>query len=317
MGAVYVVEQLSTGKSRALKVMRSGLAGSEELRRRFRQEARAGARIESEHVVEVHSAGVDDATGAPYLVMELLEGEDLAGRVARSGPLTPAEARDLFDQLCHAVAAAHDAGIVHRDLKPENVFLAIAKRAGDDSRLHVKVLDFGIAKAVAEAATTGATMSMIGTPLWMAPEQTDPGPLGPPADVWALGLILYYVLTGRVYWRAAQDAGATYSQVLKEVVMGPLPAATARAREQGVEPRWPAGLDAIFAMCVHRDPAQRYPSAHVLGAAPRRRRSRSSSGAAWRATDASCPPRRPTGPTSASPERWPTCAFRRIPILRT
>src|SRR5262249_19056597 len=131
MGAVFVVEQLSTGKARALKLMLPDLAASADARRRFELEARIGSKIESEHVVEIHSAGVDETTRAPYLVMELLVGEDLADRVERTGPLDPAELAAVFQQLCHAVGAAHDVGIVHRDLKPENVFLATTKRAGE------------------------------------------------------------------------------------------------------------------------------------------------------------------------------------------
>jgi eukaryotic-like serine/threonine-protein kinase len=270
MGAVYVVDQLSTGKSRALKLMRPELAGDEELRRRFQQEARIGGKIESEHIVEIHSAGVDDKSGVPFIVMELLVGEDLATRVERTGPLAPAQALDLFEQLCHAVAAAHDAGIVHRDLKPENIFLAEAKRAGKERAIDVKVLDFGIAKIVAESATRGKTTAgMIGTPLWMAPEQTEPGKLTPSADVWALGLILYYVLTGAHYWRCGADSTSTYAQILKEVCMGPLPGAAMRAREQGIGERWPQELDVVFARSVVREPVKRYRDARLFGNAIR------------------------------------------------
>jgi tRNA A-37 threonylcarbamoyl transferase component Bud32 len=261
MGAVYVVDQISTGKARALKVMRPEIAHDADSRRRFELEARAGAGIESEHVVEIHSAGVDG--GTPYIVMELLEGEDLATRIERAGPLSPSEVRDVFEQLCHAVAAAHVAGIVHRDLKPENVFLARSKRAGGDARVDVKVLDFGIAKHVAESATRGQTMGMIGTPMWMAPEQTEPGKTTPAADVWALGLILYFVTTGHQYWLTAENPEATLTQLLKEVVMGPLPAASERARAQGAPPLAPE-LDGVFARCVNRDPRQRYANAQLL-----------------------------------------------------
>jgi hypothetical protein len=119
MGAVYIAEQLSTGRRRALKVMRPELVANPELRKRFEQEARIGAKIDSEHVVEVHAAGIDPATGMPWLVMELLAGEDLAKTIERRGALPPNEARAVLEQLCHAIGAAHAAGIVHRDLKPE------------------------------------------------------------------------------------------------------------------------------------------------------------------------------------------------------
>jgi serine/threonine-protein kinase len=267
MGAVYVVQQLSTGKSRALKVMRSDLAEDAEARRRFILEAQVGARIQSEHVVDVLSAGVDEATGAPFLVMELLEGEDLATRIERAGPLSLDEAREIFEQLCHAVGQAHVAGIVHRDLKPENIFLARSRRAGERGRTSVKVLDFGIARLVAESTTHAKTQGMIGTPLWMSPEQTEKGKLTPAADVWALGLILYYCLTGHTYWRSGQDPEATFSMVMKEVLFGELPLPTLRARDDRCPERVPAALDPVFARAVARRPEARFPDADAFWAA--------------------------------------------------
>jgi serine/threonine protein kinase len=266
MGAVYVVEQVSTGKERALKLMRTELAGDAEALRRFQQEARIGARIESEHVVEIHSAGVDDTTKMPYLVMELLAGENLETRIARA-PLTAAEAYPIFQQICHAIGAAHAANVVHRDLKPENVFLARARRAGAaEGEVTVKVLDFGIAKLVAEAKTHNATSGMIGTPFWMAPEQADRGPITATADVWALALIAYYALTGRVFWRSADDPSATYTQLLKEVVMGDIPLPSARAAEHNLAARLPPGFDQVFMRAITRDPRARHPDARAFWA---------------------------------------------------
>src|SRR4051794_30093587 len=130
MGALYVVQQISTGSPRALKLMHPQLVREPRLRQRFEQEARVGARIESEHVVQVLGAGVDEATGMPFLVMELLGGQDLSRAIELRGPLPPAEVRDVFAQFTHAIAAAHRVGIVHRDLKPENIFLAVSHREG-------------------------------------------------------------------------------------------------------------------------------------------------------------------------------------------
>lgn len=157
---MYVVEQLSTGRRRALKVLHAQLNDDEGMRARFEREARVGARIESEHVVEVLAAGMDAESGLPWLVMELLEGEDLADHLARQGPLDHAHAGAIGAQLCHALAAAHSVGVVHRDLKPENVFLAKARRLGAD--FTVKVLDFDIAKIVADAKSR--TTDAVGTP---------------------------------------------------------------------------------------------------------------------------------------------------------
>ena len=258
MGAVFVASQRSTGKERALKLMHREIAADPDFLRRFEQEAKIGARIQSEHVVEVLAAGVDPQAGIPYLVMELLEGEDLGHRLAR-GPLSVEEARAVLEQLCHAMSAAHAAGVVHRDLKPENVFLQRARRAGAGP-FTVKVLDFGIAKLVQESSTR-ATRGAVGSPLWMAPEQTAPGPVTAAADVWALGLVAYEMLVGRSYWRTANQEGGNTVQLLREIVLEPLPSATERAREYGAAHLLPPGFDAWFARCLTREPAARFADA--------------------------------------------------------
>ncbi len=261
MGAVFVAMQTSTGKRRALKLMHRELLRDPVFVKRFEQEAKVGARIASDHVVETVAAGVDAAVGLPYLVMELLEGEDLRTRIDRAGALPIADAAEILEQLAHGLGAAHAAGIVHRDLKPENVFLARARRAGA-SAVTVKLLDFGIARLAAEAATR-STRSTVGSPLWMAPEQTQPGAITPAADVWALGLLAYEMLTGRHFWRSANDGTATTAQLLREVVLDPIPTASARAAEQGALPRVPPGFDAWLARCLAREPASRFRDASV------------------------------------------------------
>ncbi len=260
MGAVYVAQQISTGKQRALKVMLPGFVAQPDLRRRFEQEARAGANIASEHVVEVYAAGVDPQTGVPYLVMELLVGEDLGTRIRSRGPLAPVEAKLVFDQLSHGLAAAHAAGVVHRDLKPENVFLAQSNRA--DVAFTVKILDFGIAKLLAEG--TSSSTSSVGTPLWLAPEQTDSRPVTPATDVWSLGLVAFTAITGKYYWRCTDGPNATVSQVMREILVDPMPFASQRAAALGCA--LPAGFDAWFHRCVARDPTTRFQNAAEAGA---------------------------------------------------
>ena len=256
MGSVYAVQQISTGRTRALKLMHPALVENPVLRGKFEQEARIGGRIASEHVVEVVAAGVD--AGVPYLVMELLEGEDLAHAIHRRGPFSPGEVVAIFEQMCHALALAHAAGIVHRDLKPENLFLATVRRAGSASAT-VKVLDFGIARVAEEARGTSSTGAM-GTPYWMAPEQTErKGAIGPPTDVWALGLIAFHLLTGRSFWKSAHDDSGSIATFVRELVLEPIPAATVRARELGVE--LPPAFDAWFVRCVNRTIGARFADA--------------------------------------------------------
>lgn len=262
MGAVYRVEQRSTGKQRALKVMHRDLVADDASQKRFIQEARIGSRIESEHIVEVVAAGVDEASQSPYLVMEMLDGEDLRAHLAARGPLPADHVLAIFEQLCHAMAAAHAAGVVHRDLKPENIFLAKSKRAGG-APFTVKVLDFGIAKLLAETAL-GWTTGTIGTPMWMAPEQATRSPVTAAADVWSLGLIAYTLLTGKSYWNTANAEDGTTPQLLREIVLDPLPKASERARTQARADSLPPNFDAWFARCVAREPKERFPDAATL-----------------------------------------------------
>ncbi len=259
MGSVFVALQLSTGKERALKLMHRDLVSDPASRQHFEQEATVGSRIASEHIVEVQAAGVDAATRLPYLVMELLQGEDMSERLTR-GPFTLTEAATVFQQIAHALGAAHDAGVVHRDLKPENVFLAQSRRSNES--LVVKILDFGIAKVTeGESRTTGA----YGTPLWLAPEQTERGEITPAADVWAMGLLAFAMLTGRTFWRSGDGPSMSITNLIQEILFQPIPQASLRAKELSCV--LPRGFDAWFAQCVTRNPRMRFPNAHAAHAA--------------------------------------------------
>src|SRR5689334_8495267 len=168
MGAVYVVEQLSTARHRALKLLRREYVSDNTLFKRFEREAQMAARIPSEHVAQIIASGIDEKLNAPWISMELLDGQHLGDCIGEVGPLSPGNTRHIAEQLCHAIGAAHAMGIVHRDLKPANIFLSTAKRVG--AARMVKVLDFGVARIPAENLTLGAVP--LGTPSWMSPEQT-------------------------------------------------------------------------------------------------------------------------------------------------
>jgi len=257
MGAVFVAEQLSTGIQRALKLMHPALVQDPQTLRRFEQEARVGASIQSDHVVQVVDAGVDPSSGMPWIAMELLLGETLAHALGRGGPMPWPDTAEVFAQLCHALGAAHRIGIVHRDLKPENVFLAIPRRQG--IQFTVKVLDFGIAKILVEAQSSSATTSVVGTPLWMAPEQAERNvPPSPATDVWSLGLLAFNVLTSKLFWAAAQHSSGTITALLKEMLIDPIPAASVRAAELQCARLLPPGFDAWFARCTARAPTARF-----------------------------------------------------------
>ena len=253
MGVVYVVDQLSTGKQRALKLMRPEVAGEDALRR-FTQEAKVSGMIRSEHVVDVIGAGVEG--DAPWLAMELLRGEGLDDLLDRRGHLTPREVLEIFAQLCHALSAAHDIELVHRDLKPENIYLA--KSLSATSAYFVKVLDFGVAKLLRKDIKTTVA---VGSPLWMAPEQTrQSSDITCATDVWALGLIAYRMLAGKPFWLAGSHPQPELPALIREIAIDPIPSVRERSSELDVRPL-PPGFDEWFMRCIQRDPRERYPHA--------------------------------------------------------
>lgn len=255
MGAVYVVCHKDTGAQLALKVMHPEIVADPMARARFAQEARIASMIESAFVVTVTDAGVDDATGMPFLVMELLRGAELGELLKQRGRFSVADVVTYLGQAAKALDKAHAKGIIHRDLKPENLFLCDS----DDRAKEIRILDFGIAKIIQSAAH--ATTQGAGTPLYMAPEQTRRGrDVGPWTDVWALGLIAYALLVGRTYWEAD-----TIGELFGEILAPDHEPASARAARFGVA--LPAGFDAWFARCVHDDPTRRFGRAGEASAA--------------------------------------------------
>ncbi len=255
MGAVYEVVHLETDRVRALKVMHDGALESPELRQRFRREARVTSKIESEFIVEVFDAGIDDESGVPFLVMEMLRGEDLGQRLKRAGRFSAADTVTYLSQTARALDKTHAAAIVHRDLKPANLFLTTR----EDGSPRVKILDFGIAKLVAEGETQGGTSSL-GTPLYMAPEQfRGSGKVSAQADVYALGLIAYSFLVGRPYWEEERRQAENLIAFALEIVAGPVEAPSARAARREVT--LPPKFDAWFMRAVAPEAKNRFPRA--------------------------------------------------------
>jgi len=247
MGAVYEVRHTATDKRWALKLMNPSLARDANARERFEREAKIDALIESAFVASVIDAGIDEATQAPYLVMEFLVGEDLGEQLLRTGPLPAASVVAYLRDVARALDKAHAKNIVHRDLKPENLFLCQSDEEGE----RVKVLDFGIAKLL-EGVGHSSTQSA-GTPGYMSPEQWSRGrDIGPWTDIWALGLIAYELLVGKSYWQA-ETTGELYGEILSH---GPRDAASARATEAGM--LLPKAFDAWFLRCVDNDPKRRF-----------------------------------------------------------
>ncbi|HSN97229.1 MAG TPA: serine/threonine-protein kinase, partial [Candidatus Nanopelagicales bacterium] len=234
---------------------------------RFAREARIAGGLESDHIVRVYDAGVDEATDTPFIVMELLQGEDLGGLVRRRGSLPPAEAVLYLFQAALALDKAHTGGFVHRDLKPENLFLTMR----DDGSPCLKVLDFGIAKVLSPEEGMTLTQNMVGTPAYMAPEQIRAEKtIGPAADIHALAQVAYALLVGETYWREeAETAGSSYMLAIS-VLGGVVERPVARALRR-ISRLLPAPFDAWFLKATAPRPDARFERASVaiaeLGAA--------------------------------------------------
>ncbi len=259
MGAVYLVEQISTGKPRALKVMHPQYARDEKLRARFEKEARVASLIESDHVVEVLAAGLEPTAGIPWLVMEYLRGDTLDDVVMRRGPISPGDMLEIVRQLRHALACAHSQNLVHRDLKPENIFIAQPRRT--DVPFTVKILDFGIAKWAQDAKLRSKNSEVLGSPYWMAPEQLQPGAeISPATDVWALGLILFWSLSGRIYWMTGNIDDVSVEAVVREMIVEAMPPASVRLAALDPSRHLPLGFDAWFKRSTSRKASERFPN---------------------------------------------------------
>ncbi len=255
VAVVLAVTDLASDEPRAVKLLGRAARALPSTVERFFREARAMARLTSEHAVRIFDVGTFD-DGAPYLVMEHLDGADLAATLERRGALPAHEAALYLLQACEALAEAHEAGIVHRDLKPGNLFLT----RGRDGGPCVKVLDFGFSKQLTlserERELT-LTNAVLGSPAYMSPEQLlSARGVDARTDVWALGVVLYQLVTGQLPF-ASDDAAAMLRAVMTRA---PAPPSTQRT---GL----PLALDAVVLRCLEKDPGQRYPTITDFAAA--------------------------------------------------
>jgi serine/threonine protein kinase len=246
MGAVYEAEHVNLGKSVALKTVLGGLKGNREAQARFLTEGKASARIAHPHVVKVTDFGTADGTA--FLVMELLQGETLADKLARESRLEACEALDLLLPVMDALAEGHRLGVVHRDLKPQNIFLA----RSFGSAVTSKLLDFGISKLADRNAGQSLTLSgaLLGSAPYMAPEQIENAKdVDAHGDQYSMALILFECLVGR-----PARQGNTPFAVLQSVSKDSTP--SLRVAIPGVDPR----LDAALAKALAWTPSARFPS---------------------------------------------------------
>jgi len=257
MGVVVAAHHVQLDEKVAIKVLLPTMLRNADVVGRFAREARAAVKIKSEHVARVSDVGTLE-NGAPYMVMEFLEGGDLAAWVHSQGPLPIEQAVDFVLQACVGVASAHGIGIVHRDLKPANLFCL----RGNDGQFVIKVLDFGISKITNFSASDAGgsmthTTAVMGSPYYMSPEQMQSAKdVDSQTDIWALGVVLYELLSG-----ATPFLGESFTEIAIKVATAPF------ASVRTYRPDVPPGLDAVIATCLEKDKKRRYANVAQLALA--------------------------------------------------
>jgi serine/threonine-protein kinase len=251
MGSVWAAWHRHLEVRVAVKFMDPSLAGSTEACHRFEREARAAARLRSPHVVQILDYGIEE--GSPYIVMELLAGEDLRTILERAKRLPLRAAARIATQACKALRLAHEAGIVHRDLKPANIFISRL-----DEEEAVKILDFGLAKSTRLPKAGESTESgvLVGSPHYMSPEQARGRTLDHRSDLWSLAVIVFRAITGEKPF-----GGEELGDVLVRICTDPIPSA------RRLCPELPREVDRFFERALARDPDRRFQSAPELAAA--------------------------------------------------
>jgi len=245
MGVVYLAEHIVIEKKIALKVLFPDLTRRADLVQRFMQEAKSASRIGHENVIDITDFG-QSPEGYVFIAMEYLVGQDLGQVLKAAGPMPWQRAQPIVLQIVKALRAAHERGIVHRDMKPENIFIL----PRDDGREFVKVLDFGIAKVLGldeDAPRLTRTGMIFGTPEYMSPEQAQGQQVDHRVDIYAVGCILYHMLTGEVPFKAESFMGI----LSKHMLEAPVPPST---RNPAIEP----AVEAIINRAMEKDPALRF-----------------------------------------------------------
>src|SRR5689334_17713866 len=247
MGIVYLARDVQLDRDVAIKVLPSHLASTAESRQRFLREARTAAGLSHPHIVPIHRVG--ESAGFVYFVMSYVEGETLGERLRRDGPLPPADATRVLREVAWALAYAHGRGIVHRDVKPDNILL-------EASTGRALVTDFGIAHGGAASVTSTDPGKIMGTANFMSPEQAAGEPIDGRSDMYALGVVGYLAVSGRLPFEASNLPALLVRQATE-------PAPSVARAAPGLPPALAAAID----RCLARDPAARFPDGEAMAAA--------------------------------------------------
>lgn len=251
MATVYLATDRRLSRTVALKVMHEGLGDDQEFARKFDREARAAAKLSHPNIVSVFDQGLDG--GRPYIVMEYVEGRTLRNIITAEAPLDPIRALDLIEPVVGAVAAAHQAGLIHRDVKPENVLIS--------DRGRVKVVDFGLAKAVTAQTATATKGLLLGTVSYIAPELVTEGRPKPASDVYSIGVVLFEMLTGTKPHTGDNPIQVAYSHVHKSV---PPPSSVLTSNWLTSRSAIPPYLDTLVTTATSREAEDRPRDARVM-----------------------------------------------------
>jgi serine/threonine-protein kinase len=255
MGAVYEAHHTGIDRRLAVKVLHAEMAGEPSVLERFRREARITGSLGHPNIIQVTDTGTTPG-GAPYLVMELLEGRSLSSVLRNSPRLSVRQALDIIMPVLRALSTVHANGIIHRDIKPENIFLAEGLGADGARETVIKVLDFGISKPVdtkLQGSTLTATGAIVGTPYYMSPEQVRSKDFDHRADLYACGVILYQILTGRAPFDA-DNFGDLFVAILNQDPV----------EMRALRPELPEALEAVVHRAMARDKEERFASADEL-----------------------------------------------------
>ena len=249
MGSVWRAEHLELGSKVAVKLLEAGVGSDERNLARFMREARAAAALKSKNVVQILDHGTDE--GRAFIAMELLIGESLRARMARTNGMAAVDALKFITELLRAIQKAHEGGVVHRDLKPDNVFIV------EDEPEFVKVLDFGIAKIQKtdldmSAGSMTQTGMMLGTPYYMSPEQAQAQQVDHRTDLWAIAVIAFEALTGK-----RPFVGDSFGELVISICTSPVPIPSSLTKV-------PRGFDEWFVHGTQREPARRFQSAREM-----------------------------------------------------